>query len=122
MVCNRRPKGKEGKHDIALEKVNWSTGKRGRVAEALVDEAMSSEESCTEESPDGKIKVTAYTRRRLVWESERFERVKKSLDTAYNKQLSTRATDRILPRRESEHPSDRSPPEDFPEWAIQVSD
>jgi hypothetical protein len=50
-----------------MEKADITTRKRGRVAEILVEDAMSREESCVEEE-------------RLSWESSKLRRIKEALD------------------------------------------
>ena len=50
---------------LALEKVDITVKKKGRAAEVLVEEAMSSEESCVEEDENGKPKIVGYKIKRL---------------------------------------------------------
>ena len=65
----------------ALELVNWADQhEKGSVAEVLVMEAMSSEESCYEEDDDiNNSKLTKYSVHRLQWESRRMKKIKKNL-------------------------------------------
>ena len=70
-------------------------------------EAMSSEDSCYEADEDGKETLTSYKIKKLSWESTALRKIKKRLDKKYNKRLSKRARDRIVP----------DPPE-IPEWAL----
>ena len=59
----------------ALELVNWADQhKKGRVAEVLVMEAMSSEESCYEDDDIDTSKVTKYSVHRLQWESRKMKK------------------------------------------------
>ena len=103
----------------ALELVNWADQhEKGRVAEVLVMQAMSSEESCYEDDDINNSKLTKYSVHDLQWESRRMKKIKKKLDKAYKKKLTSRAKERILLRVDGQ-PSLRCPPtENFPGWAI----
>jgi hypothetical protein len=83
---------------LALEKVDITVKKKGRAAEVLVEEAMSSEESCVEEDENGKPKIVGYKIKRLSWESRRFTSVKQFLDKAMAESQTQRVRDRALPR------------------------
>ena len=61
-------------------------------------ETMSSEDSCYEADEDGKEALTSYKIKKLPWESTALRKIKKQLDKKYNKRLSKRARDRIVPR------------------------
>ena len=64
----------------ALELVNWADQhEKGRVAEVLVMEAMSSEESCYEDDDINNSKLTKYSVHRLQWESRRMKKILKNL-------------------------------------------
>ena len=102
---------------LALEKINWSKRKLARVAQVLVDNAMSSEESCVEDTEDGLKKTVGYAIKKLPWESERFTKAKHVLDEKYLAKLPQRSKDRLLPRHVAEERSTRSVPDDFPKWA-----
>lgn len=102
---------------IALEQMNWSKKKCARVAEVLIDQAMSSEDSCFEDIGNGNTKAVAYDRKKLPWESERFAKAKQELDAKYQCNLAQRSKDRLIPRKNSEHDSTRPAPGDFPDWA-----
>ena len=103
---------------ITLEKMNWSTKKVSRVAQVLVDQAMSSEESCVEvDEVDGRGKTVAYQISKLSWESERFAKAKRVLDDKYQSNLAQRCKDRLLPRHVSDQQSARTLPDKFPNWA-----
>ena len=53
-----------------LERMDWDVGKKGKVAEILVQDAMSSEDSCLESDGEAeRKKVIKYMVRRLSWES-----------------------------------------------------
>ena len=63
-----------------MELVNWADQhEKGRVAEVLVMEAMSSEESCYEDDNINNSKLTKYSVHRLQWESRRMKKIKKNL-------------------------------------------
>jgi len=105
-----------------LENIDWNADKKRRVAEVLVPETMSSEESSYESDGEGRQKVTHYKVKTLTWEGERLKRAKKALDKIYRKKLSQRARDRILPREKSDalSLSTRTMPDNFPEWACNM--
>ena len=103
---------------MSLEKVNWTKKKNARVAECLVDEAMSSEESCLEDDGHGKIKLVKYKVKSLAWESERFSKAKKSLKDVYHDNMSKRANNRLLSRQTTPVKGNRSVPEGFPARAV----
>lgn len=94
---------------------------QGKAAEILVPDAMSSEESCYEGEEDNR-RVVKYSRRKLSWESKKLKKIKKKLDKAYNKALTKRAKERILPRVDANEPSEREAPDGLPEWAIKERD
>ena len=99
--------------------VRWADQlEKGRAAEILVMEAMSSEESCCEDDENGSSRVVRYAVKRLSWESRQLRKMKKKLDKAYKKRLTKRAIERILPRIEAEENSQRQPPTEFPQWAL----
>lgn len=103
----------------ALELVKWTDHhEKGRAAEVLVMDAMSSEDSCYEDDENGNAKVAKYAVRKLPWESRAMKKIKKKLDKAYRKRLSKRAKERIVDRIEAEELSERQPPNEFPEWAL----
>ena len=106
------------KPTLALEKVELSTKKRGMAAEILLEEVMSSEESCVEEDKNGRTKVVVYKVKQLSWESRKLKRIKQGLDKASKEGQTKRAQDRALPRVEHTEQSTTLPPEDLPEWAI----
>ena len=79
--------------------VTWADNhQKGRAAEVLLMETMSSEDSCYEADEDGKETLTSYKIKKLPWESTALRKNKKRLDKKYNKRLSKRARDRIVPR------------------------
>ena len=93
---------------------------KGSAAEVLVLDAMSSEESSYEDA-EGSQKVVGCKVKRLSWESRNLRKIKKKLDKAYNKSLTKRARDRVLPRTVVEDFSSRQPPaghDSLPEWAV----
>ena len=91
--------------------VKWADQhEKGRALEALVMEAMSSEVSCYEDNGGNTSKVTKYSVHRLQWASRGIKKnLKKKLDKAYKKKLTSRAKERILPRVAGQ-PSLRCPP------------
>lgn len=101
-----------------MEKVELNTKKRGRAAEILVEEAMSSEESSVEEDENGRRKVIGYKVKRLSWESSKLKSIKAFLDKAMSESQTQRARDRALPRTDHAEQSSRFPPKNFPSWAI----
>ena len=74
---------------------------KGSAAEVLVLDTMSSEESSYEDA-EGSQKVVGYKVKTLGWESRNLRKIKKKLDKAYNKSLTKRARDRVLPRTVAE--------------------
>ena len=86
-------------------------------------ETMSSRDSSYEADEDGKETLTSYKIKKLSWESSALRKIKKRLDKKYNKKLSKRACDKIVPRTVAKEPSERDPPE-IPEWDLnaQASD
>ncbi|CAB4000147.1 Hypothetical predicted protein [Paramuricea clavata] len=105
-----------------MEKADISTRIRGKVAEVLVEEAMSSEESCVGEAESGKTKIVGYKIKRLSWVSGKLRKVKAFLDKTMREGQTQRARDRALPRTDHEVESSTLPPKDFPDWAIQSSE
>ena len=98
--------------------VKWADQRqKGKAAEILVVDAMSSEESCYENNDNGNSKVVKYVVKRLSWQSRQLRKMKKMLDKAYKKKLTKRARERILPT-EAEENSDRQPPIEFTQWAL----
>lgn len=93
-----RQREKLMRQTTALELVNWANQhEKGRAAEVLVMEAMSSEESCYEDDNGNTSKVTKYSVHHLQWESRRMKKIEKKLDKAYKKKLTSRAKERIRP-------------------------
>lgn len=78
-----RQREKLMRRTTALELVNWANQhEKGRAAEVLVMEAMSSEESCYEDADGNTSKVTKYSVHHLQWESRRMKKIEKKLDKA----------------------------------------
>ena len=74
---------KLSRRTAALELVKWTDQhEKGKVAEILVMDAMSSEETCCEGDENGKSRVVRYAVKRLSWESRRLRKMKKKLDKA----------------------------------------
>ena len=59
--------------------VKWADQhEKGKAAEILVVDAMSSEESCYENDDNGNSKVVKYAVKRLSWQSRQLRKMKKS--------------------------------------------
>ena len=101
---------------LALERISWSKKKKAKVAEVMVDETMSSEESSLETDNDGTTKVVGYLVKQLPWESERLRRYKNDLDENYQSSLTQRAKDRLLPQNVAFQESTRPAPCSLPDW------
>ena len=105
---------------VALDMIQWQDANaKGRAAEVLLLDAMSSEESSYEDDGDGQPKVVGYKVKRLPWESRSLRKTKKNLDKAYQKSLTKRAKERTLPRTVSSDLSEREPPHGLPDWAVE---
>ena len=105
---------------VALDMIQWQDANaKGREAEVLLLDAMSSEESSYEDDGDGQPKVVGYKVKRLPWESRSLRKTKKNLDKAYQKSLTKRAKERTLPRTVSSDLSEREPPLGLPDWAVE---
>ena len=83
--------------------VNWDNHQKGKAAEVLTLEAMSSEDSTYEEDENGNRKLTNYSVRRLSWESSTLTKLKKK-DKAYGKRLTKRAKERVVKRVDATEP------------------
>lgn len=81
MTCKSgRQREKLTRRTSALELVKWTDHpEKGRAAEVLVMDAMSSEDSCYEDVENGNPKVTKYAVRKLPWESRAMKKIKKKL-------------------------------------------
>lgn len=115
---NGRQREKLTRRTASLEFMNWDNHKKGKAAEVLTLEAMSSEESTYEEDENHNRKLTHYSVRRLSWESRKLKVIKKKLDKAYGKRLTKRAKERVVKRVDATEPSDREAPDSMPEWAL----
>ena len=108
------------RHTVALDMIQWQDAHaKGRAAEVLLLDAMSSEESSYEDDGNGQPKVAGYKVKRLQWESTSLRKTKKKLDKAYQKSLTKRAKERTLPRTVSSDLSEREPTHGLPEWAVE---
>ncbi|XP_044168162.1 uncharacterized protein LOC122952187 [Acropora millepora] len=117
---NGRQKEKLTRRTVALDMIQWQDANaKGRAAEVLLLDAMSSEESSYEGDGDGQPKVVGYKVKRLPWESRSLRKTKKNLDKAYQKSLTKRAKERTLPRTVSSDLSEREPPHGLPDWAVE---
>ena len=105
---------------VALDMIQWQDANaKGRAAEVLLLDAMSSEESSYEDDGNGQPKVAGYKVKRLPWESRSLRKTKNKLDKAYQRSLTKRAKEITLPRTVSSDLSEREPPHDLPEWAFE---
>ena len=77
---------KLSRQTAALEMVKWADQhKKGKAAEILVVDAMSSEESCYENDDNGNSRVVTYAVKILSLESRQLRKMKKKLYKAYKK-------------------------------------
>jgi hypothetical protein len=75
---------KLNRRTAGLEMVPWNNvQKKGKAAEILLADVMSSEESCYEDIDEGQPKLVAYTTKPLSWESPKLKKIKKRLDKYY---------------------------------------
>ncbi|KAK2546974.1 hypothetical protein P5673_033264 [Acropora cervicornis] len=117
---NGRQKEKLTRRTVALDMIQWQDANaKGRAAEVLLLDAMSSEESSYEDDGDGQPKVVGYKVKGLPWESRSLRKTKKNLDKAYQKSLTKRAKERTLPRTVSSDLSEQEPPHGLPDWAVE---
>ena len=69
---------------VALDMIQWQDAHaKGRAAEVLLLDAMSSEESSYEDDGNGQPKVAGYKVKRLQWESTSLRKAKKKLYKVY---------------------------------------
>lgn len=85
---------------------------KGKVAEVLQDDYMSSEESQDEDS------TVTFILKTIPWESKKLKKRKEKLDKEYQKHHTTRQTKRSVKRvRKDGVVSLRPKPQDCPSWA-----
>ena len=78
-----------------------------------------SDESSYEYDSDSECRVLAcYKTKHLPWERTSLTKVKKCLDTVYEKGLTRRVRQSRVPRELHEEDSKRDLPENFVEWAV----
>ena len=101
--------------------IQWQDANaKGREAEVLLLDAMSSEESSYEDDGDGQPKVVGYKVKRPPWESGSSRKTKKkNLDKAYQKSLTKGAKERTLARTVSSDLSEWEPAHGLPDWAVE---
>ena len=94
-----------------MERVtNWNKDKKGKVAEVLTEDYMSTEESSNEDDQ------LTYIIKTIPWESERLRKRKKILDKTHGKTQSKRSRQRFVKRvRQEGIVSDRPKPDNCPE-------
>lgn len=63
----------------ALELIQWKDShEKGRVAEVLCLDAMSSEESCYEDEENGSKKAVKYKVKKLAWECRPLKKIEEA--------------------------------------------
>ena len=62
--------------------------------------------------------LVCYQVKHLAWERTRLTKAKKALDTVYEKSLSQRVRQSLVPRELHEEMSSRDVPVNFVEWAV----
>ena len=103
----------------ALAKIDWTPAVKDEVREVLNLAYTSSDESSYEyDSNSERMVLASYKTKHLPWERTRLTKVKKSLDTVYEKGLTRRVRQSRVPRELHEEHSDRDWPEHFVEWAV----
>ncbi|KAJ7355050.1 hypothetical protein OS493_028265 [Desmophyllum pertusum] len=93
--CRRQGRKREKltRRTVALEKVKkWDKNLKGKVAEVLTDEYMSSEESSIEDDS------AVYVIKTIPWESSQLKKRKRKLDKAYEKSSGKRSKQRSVKR------------------------
>ena len=99
--------------------VSWPKEVKGKMAEVLTEDYMSSEESECEENADGEVTVTAYVVKDITWESEKMKRRKGKLDKTFKKSQSPRSQKRTIRRIHKDgFLSTRNCPKDAPSWVV----
>lgn len=103
----------------ALECVDWTATTKEEVQEVLTPEYTSSDESSYESGSDSESReLVCYQVKHLSWERTRLTKAKKALDTVYEKSLSQRVRQSLVPRELHEEMSSRDVPVNFVEWAV----
>ena len=111
----------------ALEKINWVVHQKGKAAEVLTEEYMSSEVSESEEESlsgdEGCVKEKKLYIRTVTWESEELKTIKNKLDEEHASRQTSRARRREFQRdRRPEDVSSRPKPNNGPSWAFRKDD
>lgn len=123
--CRRlnRKKEKSMKRTQALNTIRWDKTKKGKVAEVLTEEYMSSEVSVSEEEAQSSSEVNPRVLRikTLSWESDMLKEYKKNLDEA-SRQRSRRRPLHYERERRFDDVSSRPKPKDGPSWAFREHD
>ena len=103
----------------ALDKINWVIHQKGKAAEVLTEEYMSSEVS----DDEGCVKEKKLYIRTVTWESEELKTIKNKLDEEYASRQTSRARRREFQRdRRPEDVSSRPKPNNGPSWAFRKDD
>ena len=104
----------------ALEKSKWNKSEKGKIAELLTEDYMSSEESQSEDESDdeGRSNKKKLCINTLPWESKELKTYKKKLDEQYASHQSVRSRRREF-KRDRAHGNyfSRPKPENCPSWA-----
>ena len=111
----------------ALDKINWVVHQKGKAAEVLTEEYMSSEVSESGEESlsddEGCVKEKKLYIRTVTWESEELKTIKNKLDEEYASRQTSRARRREFQRdRRPEDVSSRPKPNNGPSWAFRKDD
>ena len=111
----------------ALDKINWVVHQKGKAAEVLTEEYMSSEVSESEEESlsgdEGCVKEKKLYIRTVTWESEELKTIKNKLDKEYASRQTSRARRREFQRdRRPKDVSSRPKPNNGPSWAFRKDD
>ena len=111
----------------ALDKIDWGRREKGKVAEVLTEEYMSSEVSESGEESlsgdEGCSKEKKLYIKTVPWESEELKTLKSKLDKEYASRQTSRARRREFQRdRRPEDVSSRSKPKNGPSWAFRKDD
>ena len=106
----------------ALAKTDWTPTAKDEVREVFNLAYTSSDESSYEYESDSERRVLAcYKTTDLPWERTRLTKVKKCLDAVYEKGLTRRVRQSLVPRELHEEHSEICQnilPEHFVQWAV----
>ena len=111
----------------ALDKIDWVRREKGKAAEVLAEEYMSSEVSESGEESlsgdEGRSKEKKLYIKTVPWESEELKTLKSKLDEEYASRQTSRSRRRECQRvRRPEDVSSRPKPNNGPSWAFRKDD